>query len=141
MSFEHRMHVNTVARYFPSPLVLDSSDNLSFLLDLSEEPEPPPIAPEIVPPRRLMVPPKVDESRCVGDIRGDVRERMGGFDARGMDTVGDVGDRILSAEGGDRTLSVEAGEPRRAAIAMSKLSSKGIRSARGWSSEYAEEMV
>jgi hypothetical protein len=130
MPLEHRMHVNTVSRYLPSPLALDSSDNLSFLLGKSEE--PPPIAPDIVPPRRLTVPLEVGDSRCVGDVR----ERVGGFDERGRDAVTEVGDRILSTEGGDRTLSVDAGEPRSAATAMSRSFSMG---ARAWSSEYAEE--
>lgn len=136
------MHMKTVSRYLPSSLVLDSSDNISFLLDLSDD--PPPIAPDIVPPRRLKVAAIVDDSRCVGDVR----ERMGGFDARGMDVVGEVGDRILSAEtgdrtfstdGGERTWSVEVGEPRSAAMAMSRPTSTGACSSRSWSSEYAEE--
>ena len=127
------MHVNTtVSRCWPSPLALDSCDDLSFLLDLSEE--PPPIAPEIVPPRRLTVPLKVGDSRCVGDVR----ERIGGFDERGRDAEDDVGDRIWCTEVGDKILSVEAGEPRSAATAMSRPFSVG---ARAWSSEYAEEVM
>jgi len=124
MSFEHRMQVNTFSRYLPSPLSLDSSENLSFLLDLSEE--PPPIAPEIVPARRLMAPATEDESRCVGDVK----ERMGGFDMRGMDTVDEVGDRILS---------VDTGEARSAARTVSKPPSVGTFSTRAPSPEYAEE--
>lgn len=69
---------------------------------------------------------------------GDVKERIGGFDARGMGVVGEVGDSTLSTEGGDRTWSVEVGEPRSAATAVSRPISKGSCS-RAWSSEYAEE--
>ena len=141
------MHVNTVSRYSPSPLALDSPDNPSLFLDLSDD--PPPIAPDIVPPRRLTVPANVDESRCLGDVR----ERMGGLDVRGIDDVVEVGDSILSAEAGERTLdeeegdrtldtedgdkilSVEVGEPRSAATAMSRPTSAGARSTEVWSSE------
>jgi len=141
------MHVNTVSRSSPCPLALDSPDNLSFFLDLSDD--PPPIAPDIVPPRRLMVTANVDESRCLGDVK----ERMGGFGVRGIDDVGEIGestlsaeagdrtldeeegDRTLDAEDGDKTLSVEAGERRSVAIAMSRPTSAGARSTEAWSSE------
>src|SRR6267378_669869 len=49
MFLEHRIHVMTFSRCLSSPLAVESWDSLSFL-ELSDE--PPPIAPEIVPPRR-----------------------------------------------------------------------------------------
>jgi hypothetical protein len=100
--------------------VLDSSDSLSFL-DFSGGLLPP-IAPEIVAPRRPMVPPNVEESRCACDVN----ERIGGFDARSRALVDDDGDKISS---------VEVGDSRSAAIALSKPSSAETWSACGRSSE------
>ena len=93
MSLEHRMHVNTFSRRLANPLALDSCDVLSFL-DLSGEP---PKAPEIVAPRRTTTLPRPGVSRCTCDVK----ERIGGFDARGMGAVDEVGDSGAFVEVGD----------------------------------------
>ena len=73
-----------------------------------------------------MVLPTVDESRCVCDVK----ERTGGFEARG---------RALADDDGDKTSSVEVGDRRSAAIALFKPSSAETWSACGRSSEYVDE--
>lgn len=83
MFLEHRIQVMTFSRCLSNPLAplaVESWDCLSFL-ELSDE--PPPIAPEIVPPRRGMIPPSVEDSRCATAVK----ERIGGFDTRGKDEV------------------------------------------------------
>jgi hypothetical protein len=101
ISLEHRMHVNTFSWCLASPLALDSWENLSFL-GLSDE--PPPIAPEIVPPRRAMIPPIEDDSRCVIAVK----ERIGGFDTRDKDKVAESGDSGVSVDVGDRKSAARA---------------------------------
>jgi hypothetical protein len=73
-----------------------------------------------------MGPPAVDESRCVCDVK----ERIGGFDARG---------RALADDAGDNTSFVEDGDSRSAAIAIFKPSSAETWSDCGRSSEYVDE--
>lgn len=110
MSLEHRKHVNAFSRCLASPLAVDSWDDLSFL-DLSDEP---PKAPEIVAPRRTLVTP------CAGGSRStcDVKERMGGFDAR----------MCLVEEAGESGVSVDVGDRRSATRALSRLISVEARS-------------
>ena len=125
------MHVNTFSRCLASPLVVDSCDCLS-VLDLSFEP---PKAPEIVAPRRTTTPPCAGGSRCTCDVK----ERIGGFDARGACLVDKVGDSgvfdarraCLVDEVGDSGVSVEVGERRSAARALSRPVSVEARSVRG----------
>ena len=117
------MHVNTFSRCIASPLALDSWDNLSFL---GVSGEPPPIAPEIVPPRRTMGGTIVDDSRCATAVK----ERIGGFDARGKGEVGEPGDSGVSVDVGDR---------KSAARAVSRLFSVEARLVGGRSSEYVDE--
>ena len=97
MSLEHRKHVKTDSRCLASPLALDSWDSLSFL-EISGE--PPPIAPEIVPPRRTMFPPIVDDSRAARPGT-DVKERIGSFGVRVNDKVEESGDNGVSVDVGD----------------------------------------
>ena len=113
MSLEHRKHVNAFSRCLASPLAVDSWDDLSFL-DLSDEP---PKAPEIVAPRRTLVTP------CAGGSRStcDVKERMGGFDAR----------MCLVEEAGESGVSVDVGDRRSAARALSRPISVEARSVGG----------
>lgn len=113
MSLEHRIHVNTFSRCLASPLVVDSCDCLSFL-DLSGGP---PKAPEIVAPRRTTTPPCAGGSRCTCDVK----ERIGGFDAR----------VCLVDEVGDSGVSVDVGDCRSAARALSRPVSVEARSVRG----------
>jgi len=89
------------SRCLSSPLAVESWDSLSFL-ELSDE--PPPIAPEIVPPRRGMVPPSVDDSRCATVVK----ERIGVFDARGKDEEGELGDSGVSVDVGERNSAARA---------------------------------
>jgi hypothetical protein len=123
MSLEHRMHLNTFSWCLPSPLVVDSWEDLSFL-KLSGE--LPPIAPEIVPPRRAMIPPIVDDSRCAIAVK----ERIGGFDTRGKGEEGEPGDSGVSVDVGDR---------KSAASAVSRPFSVKTCSVGGRSSEYVDE--
>jgi len=111
MSLEHRKHVKTDSRCLASPLALDSWDSLSFL-EISGE--PPPIAPEIVPPRRTMFPATVDDSRC----GTDVKERIGSFGVR-------VNDKV--EESGDNGVSVDVGDRKSAARTVSRLCDVGVR--------------
>ena len=87
------MHVNIFSLCLARPLAVESCEVLSFL-DLSGEP---PKAPEIVAPRRTITPPCAGGSRCTCDVK----ERVGGFDARGRCAVDEVGDSGVFVELGD----------------------------------------
>ena len=115
----------TFPRCLSNPLAVESWDSLSFL-ELSDE--PPPIAPEIVPPRRGTIPPSVEDSRCATAVK----ERIGGFDARGKDEVRELG---------DNGVSVDVGERNSAARAESRPCSIEVCSVRIGSSEYVDEPV
>ena len=115
----------TFPRCLSNPLAVESWDSLSFL-KLSDE--PPPIAPEIVPPRRGTIPPSVEDSRCATAVK----ERIGGFDARGKDEVRELGDNGVSEDVGERNS---------AARAESRPCSIEVCSVRIGSSEYVDEPV
>jgi hypothetical protein len=91
-----------------------------------EPDELPPIAPETVPPRRAMIPPIEDDSRWVTEVK----ERVGGFDARDKDKMGDSG---------DSGVSMDVGDPKSAAKAASRPFSVDAFSVGGRSSEYVDE--
>ena len=91
----------TFSQCLSSPLAVESWDSLSFL---EPSDEPPPIAPEIVPPRRGMIPPNVDDSRCATAVK----ERIGVFDARGKVEVGELGDSGVSVDVGERNSAARA---------------------------------
>jgi hypothetical protein len=95
------MHVNAFSWRLASPLVVDSWDDLSFL-DLSDEPLK---APEIVAPRRTTAAPCAGGSRCTCDVK----ERIGGFDAR-----------VCADEVDESRVSVVVGDFRNAARALSR---------------------
>jgi hypothetical protein len=126
MTLEHRMHVTAFSWCLAcaaSLIAVDSWESLSFF---GSSVEPPPIAPEIVPPLRTMIPPIADDSRCTIDVK----ERIGVFDARCRDEGGEPGDSGVSVDVGDR---------KSVARAVSRPFSEA-RSVGGRSSEYADEM-